>query len=233
MTDRLLHCRNLSLLRGQQSVLEDINLTAHAGDCLAIAGANGAGKTTLLKCLMGAFPEATGEILLAGHDPRLTAPKLISRHYAYAPQTPSSAWDYTVEEFSSLSPHPKKYFHWLERLALKHKAERKLSELSGGERKAAHLCLSLSAGGTPAGKIFLLDEPAASLDICRAQIFTEIIQELTEQGAAVLVATHDLAFIKKCPRAALLKDGRLIATGPTAETLTPAVVREIWESGSV
>ena len=228
MTDRLLHCRDLSLQRGTQHILESISLSIHAGEGVALVGANGAGKTSLLKCFMGLFPDARGEIILCDFDSRSTAPKTLSAHYAYAPQSPHSAWDYTVEELSGLSPNAEQYFCWLERFALTPKLNRKLSTLSGGERKATHLCLSLSALQNPRGKLLLLDEPTASLDICRTEILSAVLRELSQQGAAILVATHDLGFAQQCQRAIILKAGRVVADGTAATTLSPDIIRDVW-----
>ncbi len=228
MTKRLLHSAGLSLQRGNQGVLSDVNLNINAGECVALAGANGAGKTTLLKCFMGLFPEATGEIILCGHNPRNLSPKKLSAFFAYAPQSPQSTWDYTVKEFSDLSPNTELYFHWIQRFSLTSKIDKKLSELSGGERKAVHLCLSLSTASNPKGRVFLFDEPAASLDICRAEVFSDVIRELTQQGAAALIATHDLAFAQKCQRVILLKSGTVMADGSAKEILSPKIISEIW-----
>ena len=228
MTERLLHCTNLSLQRGKQNVLREISLSIGSGECVALAGANGAGKTTLLKSFMGLFPEATGEIILCGNNPLTVSAKKLSAFYAYAPQSPHATWDYTVKEFSNLSPNPELYFHWIERFSLASKIEQKLSALSGGERKAVHLCLSLSAVNKLQGKVFLFDEPTASLDICRTEVFSDAIRELTQQGAAALIATHDLAFAQKCRRVILLKSGIVMADGPANETLIPKIISEIW-----
>ncbi len=228
MTERLLHCSELSLQRGNQPILDAVNLSLHAGEGVALVGANGAGKTSLLKCFIGLFPDACGEIILGDFDPRSTSPQTLSSHYAYAPQSPHSAWDYTVEELSSLSPSSEQYFRWLERFALTPKLNRKLSTLSGGERKATHLCLSLSALQNPREKVLLLDEPTASLDICRTEILSAVLRELTQQGAAILVATHDLTFAQQCQRTVILKAGRVVADGPAATTLSPEIIRDVW-----
>ena len=228
MTDRLLHCRNLSLQRGTQRVLESVGISIHAGECVALVGANGAGKTSLLKCLIGLFPNAHGEIISGGLDPRCVSPITLSAHYAYAPQSPHSAWDYTLEELSHLSTCAEKYLHWIERFSLTQKLHHKLSKLSGGERKAAHLCLSLSVVKNPQGKILLLDEPTASLDICRTEILSTVIHELSQQGAAILVATHDLKFAQQCQRAIILKDGRVVSDGVAAAVLSPDIIRDVW-----
>ena len=228
MTNRLLHCSELSLQRGTQRILESVGLSIHAGECVALVGANGAGKTSLLKCLIGLFPNADGEIILSGLDPRDESPEALSAHYAYVPQSPHSVWDYTVEELSHLSPCGEKYLYWIERFALTPKLHHKLSKLSGGERKAAHLCLSLSVIKNPHGKVLLLDEPTASLDICRTEILSAVVRELSQQGAAVLVATHDLTFARQCQRVIILKAGRVIADGAAATTLSPDIIRDVW-----
>jgi iron complex transport system ATP-binding protein len=228
MSEALLESLRLSVDLAGRTVLDGIALTVSAGEVVAVVGANGAGKTTLLRACAGLLPEATGELHLGEVDPRRTAPAKLASLRAYAPQHPTSAWDYTLTELGTLAPSLAEYVPWQERFGLRALAARKLSELSGGERKVAHLSLTFSALGDAYGKALLLDEPTTALDLCRAELVARAIRASAQAGAAVLVATHDLAWARTCDRVLVLSDGRLVAAGPPATALTAELVRATW-----
>jgi iron complex transport system ATP-binding protein len=228
MSEALLESLRLSVDLAGRTVLDGIALTVSAGEVVAVVGANGAGKTTLLRACAGLLPEATGELHLGEVDPRRTAPAKLASLRAYAPQHPTSAWDYTLTELGTLAPSLAEYVQWQERFGLRALAARKLSELSGGERKVAHLSLTFSALGDAYGKALLLDEPTTALDLCRAELVARAIRASAQAGAAVLVATHDLAWARTCDRVLVLSEGRLVAAGPPATALTAERVRATW-----
>jgi iron complex transport system ATP-binding protein len=103
-----------------------------------------------------------------------------------------------------------------------------LSSLSGGERKAAHLALTLAMLGDPFGALLLLDEPTTSLDRERQLTVQAIVQELTRSGAACLVAMHDVAWATTFPRVIALSEGRVVADGAPAQVLNADGVRAPW-----
>jgi iron complex transport system ATP-binding protein len=228
MSEVLLAALRLSMDLAGRTVLDGVALTADAGEVVAVVGANGAGKTTLLRACAGLLPQATGDLTLGGVDPRQTAPERLAALRAYAPQHPTSAWDYTLTELGSLAASPEAFHHWRERFGLSASAARRLSELSGGERKVAHLSLTFSALGDAFGKVLLLDEPTTALDLCRAELVARAIRASAQAGAAVLVATHDLAWARGCDRVLVLSEGRLVAAGPPDTALTAELVRATW-----
>jgi iron complex transport system ATP-binding protein len=228
MAEPLLQALRLSVELGGRTVVDGVALTVGAGETVAIVGANGAGKTTLLRACAGLLPEASGDLTLAGIDPRNTPASMLAHRRAYAPQHPESAWDYRVDELAGIAPDPDGFIRWRDRFGLADKAMARLSALSGGERKTVHLCLTFSALGDPYGKVLLLDEPTAALDLCRAELVARAVRASAQAGAAVLAATHDLAWARTCDRVLVLQDGRLVATGTPADALTADVVRETW-----
>ncbi len=228
MSEVLLASLRLSVDLAGRTVLDGVALTVSAGEVVAVVGANGAGKTTLLRACAGLLPEATGDLTLGGVDPRQTAPEKLARLRAYAPQHPTSAWDYTLAELGTLAASAAEFRHWQERFGLRELTSRKLSELSGGERKLAHLSLTFSALGDAYGKVLLLDEPTTALDLCRAELVARAIRASAQAGAAVLVATHDLAWARTCERVLVLSEGRLVSAGPPSTALTAELVRATW-----
>ena len=220
--------RNLSLAYGATKALDDVSLDFPDGQLFGLLGPSGSGKTTLLRACAGLLPEATGDLTLGGVDPRQTAPEKLAQLRAYAPQHPTSAWDYTLAELGTLASSAAEFRHWQERFGLHELTARKLSELSGGERKLAHLSLTFSALGDAYGKVLLLDEPTTALDLCRAELVGRAIRASAQAGAAVLVCSHDLAWARTCERVLVLSEGRLVSAGPPSTALTAELVRATW-----
>ena len=226
MTDPMILATDLRVNFGAHRAIDDASLTATSGSLTAVIGPNGSGKTTLLRALAGLLPEAGGDIRLAGRDPRRSTLAALADLRAYAPQDPSSAWDFTVEELGLLGPDQQAYANWLRRLELSDLRSRDLRKLSGGQRKSAFLSLVFSALGDPFGKILLLDEPMAGLDRRRQSFLGVMLHEFSRAGTAVIVATHDLDFVRTCDQVVVLAEGRLIAAGEPAGILAAEVTRE-------
>jgi len=214
-------------LAGHRRV-DGVSLTLRAGEAAALIGANGAGKTTLLRAIAGLIPAATGELAVTGLDPRTADAAASARRRGYFPQHPACAWDPTVDELGAFAGQPDEWCRWRERLGLAALADRPLASLSGGERKAAHLALTLTMLGEPFGALLLLDEPTTALDQARQRATRAIVQELTQAGAACLVATHDAAWATAFPRVIALAEGRVVADGPPERALNDDVGRAIW-----
>ena len=107
-------------------------------------------------------------------------------------------------------------------------AGRRLSELSGGEQKGAHLAMAFAALAEPFDGALLLDEPAAALDLNRQEAVTQAIFAFAQAGGACVVATHDLSFAKRCDAVVVLSEGRLVAAGEPTSTLTPEIISGVW-----
>ena len=228
MSEIAVQALGVSVAFNGHRALDGASLSLPFGTVTALAGANGAGKTTLLRALAGLIPHATGEIATAGYDPRTTPPARLASVRAYGAQAAYSAWDFTLSDFLFLSSDPILCDSWLERLQLTDLRHRRLSQLSIGQKKSAHLALAISSLGEPFGKIFLLDEPTVGLDLARQELVQKACLDLALAGAACVVATHDMNFIRRCHQVAVLSEGRMIAYGTPASTLTPAIIYETW-----
>lgn len=228
MSEIAVQALGVSVDFGGHLALDGASLTLPFGNVTALAGANGAGKTTLLRALAGLIPQATGEMTTAGYDPRTTPPAILASVRAYGAQAAYSAWDFALSDFPFLSSDPVLCDAWLERLELANLRHRRLSQLSVGQKKSAHLALTIASLGEPFGKIILLDEPTVGLDIARQELVQQACLDLAFAGAACVVATHDMNFIRRCHQVAVLSEGRLIAYGTPATTLTAAIIYETW-----
>ncbi len=227
MSEALLKAVGIAVELGGRRVVDGVSLTAEAGRIVAVVGPNGAGKTSLLRALAG-LVDSTGELQVAGEDPRLASAQANARRRAYCAQKPTCAWGYRVSDLGEIVGAPEAFTEWLARLGLNELGERRLTRLSGGEQKAAHLAMTFASLADPFGTLLLLDEPADSLDVGRQALAAEAIRRFAQAGGAVIVATHDLAFARSCDVVVVLAEGRLVAIGAPADALTPAVIASTW-----
>jgi len=227
MSDALIHALGLGVEIAGRRIIDGVSLSAARGQTVAIVGPNGAGKTTLLRALAGLLP-SEGELEVGGYDPRIINAATCAQTRAYCAQKPISAWDYRVGDLGDIIGDPVGYADWLAKLQLGEFSDRRLSELSGGEQKGAHLAMTFAALAEPFGGVLMLDEPAAALDLGRQEAVAQALFAFAQAGGACVVATHDLSFAQRCDRVVVLSEGRLVAAGEAAATLTPEIISGVW-----
>jgi energy-coupling factor transport system ATP-binding protein len=192
---------------GAVTALRGLDLEVHRGETVALLGRNGAGKSTLLRVAAGIVEPARGAARA-------------ERDVALLVQTPS---DYLLHERVVEELAPEVAGAALEELGLDHLAEADPRDLSGGERQRLALAVVLAGRGIGAGAppaVVALDEPTRGMDQQRKRDLAERIQALAKQGAAVIVATHDVEFAARVARrCVLLGGGRVVADGSTTEVL--------------
>jgi alpha-D-ribose 1-methylphosphonate 5-triphosphate synthase subunit PhnL len=188
-------------LRGglQLPVLHGVNLTVHAGECVALAGPSGAGKSTLLRSLYGNYRAGAGRILvrhegemvdIASAPPR-TVVQVRARTLGYVsqflrvvPRVP--ALDIVAEAAPDRSQE--KAAALLHRLNIPTRLHAlPPATFSGGEQQR----VNLARGFIGAHPILLLDEPTASLDAANADIVIAMITEAKARGVAIVGIFHD------------------------------------------
>ncbi len=227
MSESLMEAIGLAVELGGRRVIDGVSLRAESGQVVAVVGPNGAGKTTLLRALAG-LVTSSGELRIAGEDPRSASAQANARHRAYCAQKPACAWDYRVNDLGEIVGTPDAYAECLARLSLADLSDRRLTQLSGGEQKASLLAMTFVSLAEPFGAALLLDEPAASLDIARQALVAAEIRRFAQAGGAAIVATHDLTFARECDAVLVLAEGRAIGLGAPSAALTPAVIAATW-----
>jgi iron complex transport system ATP-binding protein len=109
-------------------------------------------------------------------------------------------------------------------------ADRQFSTLSGGEKQRVVIASALAQLGDT-GRLLVLDEPTASLDLKYQFEVAALVRRIhAERGIAILLSTHDLRFAAAtCTRLVLLRAGLILAEGPPAQVLTPALVGDLFD----
>ncbi len=191
---------------GPRDVLRGIDLAIAPGERVALMGRNGAGKSTLLRAAAGLL------------DP--TAGRVAAERMALLTQNPG---DYLVRERvgDELPGEPGRAA--LRAVGMEHAIDADPRDLSGGERQRLALAIALAGrlDGDGVPGLVALDEPTRGMDRGRKDDLAALAERLAEQGAAVLIATHDVEFAAEfAARVVLLGDGVVIADGPSADILS-------------
>ena len=235
----LVEARGVTASYGASPALRGLDAAIPAGEIVAVLGENGSGKSTLLKLLARVLPRTGGELLFAGRRLEDMARRDTARRIAYVPQSvelvfPIRSLDLVLQGrapwsrgFSADAPEDLEIA--LESMGacdVEHLAERDASALSGGERRRVFLARALAQRA----ECWLLDEPTSGLDPRHRLDFLETLRRVhRERGTTVLLVTHDIPVAADfASRVLLLRDGRAIAEGPSAEVVTPAVLREAF-----
>ena len=220
-------------------VLDAISLQVERGVIVGLLGPNGSGKTTLIKLMAGLLYPQRGQVLLDGRPIDLLARRQLAQRVALVPQDTHSTLDYSVLDIVLMGRYPHLGPLALEGpldLALAREAlvatglsafeRRPFGTLSGGEKQRVVIAAALAQ----ASDILLLDEPTASLDLAYQLEIGALLRQLNrERGTTMVLSTHDLNLAAGlCDRIVLLKEGRVLADGPTAETLTTERVHDAY-----
>ncbi|MEW5982727.1 MAG: ABC transporter ATP-binding protein [Acidobacteriota bacterium] len=216
-----------------------VSLRADRGGIVGILGPNGSGKTTLLRLLGGLLRPASGQVLIEGRRVGALPRRELAARLAFVPQETHLAFDYSVLEVALMGRYPHLGPFELEgprdlaiaREALDatgtaHLSSRVFATLSGGEKQRVVIASALAQR---AG-ILLLDEPTASLDLGYQLDIANLLARLNrERGLTMVVATHDLNFAAGlCRSLVLIREGRVLADGPVAETLSAGSIRALY-----
>ncbi len=236
----LLAARDVVFDYGGNEVVCGVTLELVAGEILGLIGPNGSGKSTLIRMLSGVLTPTAGRIELAGRPMREIGARERARAIAVVPQETSVEMPFTVMEavLMGRSPHLGGFAfegdtdvaaarRAMERTGVEHLARRSLHQLSGGERQRVILARALAQEA----RVLLLDEPGAFLDLRHAVELYDLLQELRDEGRAILTVLHDLNLAALyCDRIGLMKDGRLVRFGTPAEVITYTAITEVYET---
>lgn len=230
-------------------VVDGVTLRLAEGTLTGILGPNGSGKTTLLRLLSGTRRPTSGQVRLGDRALHTLSRREIAQQIAVVPQETQLAFEYSAIEIVLMGRHPHLGLFTVEGpadLQIAHEAmastgtaalaDRPFDQLSGGEKQRvviaaalAQLAGPISASSAPS--VALLDEPTASLDLGYQLEISSLLKTLNrERGVTMAISTHDLNLAAAiCSELILMRAGRVIAAGPTADVLTPDNVLRLYD----
>lgn len=243
----MLRAEAVSFAYDESTVLDGVSVAASEGCLVGVLGPNGSGKTTLLKLLAGLLTPARGEVTLDGRQLDTFARGALARRLAVVPQETELVFDYTVLDVTLMGRYPHLRPFELEgpddldiaRRALDatgtaHLEARPFRALSGGERQRVAIASALAqfdTGISNLGRVLLLDEPTASLDLAAQLETMALIARLSaEQRTTVVLCTHDLNLAARlCDQLVLLREGTVAAAGRTDQVLTRDTIAAVYD----
>ena len=240
-TPPLLDARAMQKHFGRVVALREANFSLAHNEVHAIVGDNGAGKSTLIKIISGVYRPDAGELRLEGERVEIDSPRDARRRgiettyqdLALADHLDAAANLYLGRE--EYLPAPLSWFGFLDKKAMRKGAEDAMRRLkigiqsvdqpvlilSGGQRQAVAVARAI-AWGT---RIVIMDEPTAALGVRESGMVLELIQEVRNQGLAVIMISHNLPEVfAVADRITVLRLGRTITTLRREDTTLEAVV---------
>lgn len=238
-----LSVRDLDVMLGGRRVLHGISVHFAPGRITAVLGPNGSGKTTLVRSLAGLVEIDAGQVRLGERIIARVPPRERAQLIGYLPQDGSAHWNLNVRELVALGrlPHRAPFAGpsaedqaeisaALAATDAMHLADRRVQELSGGER--ARVLLARVMAGAP--RWLLADEPLAALDPAHQFGMLAQLRGLAATGMGVVIVLHDLAQAARiADDVVILNQGRVVASGPRDEALTVESLREAFGVESV
>ena len=223
---------NLTKYYGKSRGIVDLSLVVEQGECYGFIGPNGAGKSTTIRSLLGLITPTSGNAWIFGKDIRKEK-KEVLKQIGYLPSEAVFYHGMKVKDVLKLSSDMRKMNctkeaqKLCERLQLD--TSRKVEELSFGNRKKVAIVCALQSNP----ELLILDEPTGGLDPLMQREFFDIIRERNQNGTTIFLSSHILSEIQQnCTKAAIIKEGRLIACD-RVDTLAKTNAKRVIVHGNV
>lgn len=215
VTDKIV-IDNLKKIYNKEVVLDIEHLEIKRGEIVAVLGKNGSGKSTLIKVISGLLYQDSGEVNVFSFDNK---DKNIRNITKFVQESGKGYYDYltsqeNIEYFLGLNKIKvkdirKQLEDFIERFEFGEHLNKKVSELSQGNRQKLSIIISLLTSP----EILLLDEPTNGLDLLTSDFLLNNLKKISDdENKTIILTTHDLNFIKSLDvRCIILKDGKIIA----------------------
>lgn len=186
----MISLNQISVWREDQEVISDFSANFESGTINAIIGPNGSGKSTLLMAIAGDLPAATGQITLNGQKLAEYEISELAKLRSVVQQQPIFNLGFSVREVLAMARFAgstsESETAALTELAIIELANRKVTELSGGERERVAIALALAVDAP----VLLLDEPFAAQDGESRDRIIELLKRLTKSGKTIILVAH-------------------------------------------
>ncbi|MCR2821071.1 ABC transporter ATP-binding protein [Lederbergia panacisoli] len=218
----LLEVKNVTGGYTKNPVLKDVSFSVEAGQIIGLIGLNGAGKSTTIKHIIGLMEERSGSIAINGLTLK-DQPEEYRKQLSFVPETPILYEELTLDEHLKLSAmayglSEKEYENRVGLLLKEFRLDKKLKWFpahfsKGMKQKVMIMCAFLIE---PA--LYIIDEPFVGLDPLGIQSLLELMKDMREKGAGILMSTHILATAERyCDGFIILHNGEVRAKGTLSE----------------
>jgi ABC-2 type transport system ATP-binding protein len=207
---------------GDKTAVSDVNISVNAGEIFGFLGPNGAGKTTTIKMIAGLLRPTSGTVRVGGYDV-ISQPVQAKAACGYVPDEPNLYAKLTGRELlrfvSDLygldsAQSARRSEELLRLFGLVDAADETTDSYSHGMKQKT----SLAAALVHDPKVLILDEPTVGLDPKSARLIKDLLRQMAERGAAVMLSTHILEIAQNmCDRIAIINQGKVIASGTMDE----------------
>lgn len=228
----VIQIRKLTKYYGKNRGIIELDLTVKKGEFFGFIGPNGAGKSTTIRTMLGLIFPTGGNAQIFGMDV-VKKKQDILRKVGYLPSESAFYPGMKVKEVLKLSADLRKKDCSEETKLLCDRMQldttRKVEELSFGNRKKVSIVCALQH----CPELLILDEPTGGLDPLMQKEFFDILQERNKQGTTIFLSSHVLSEIQRnCTRAAIIRDGRIIACD-SVDALSQTNAKRITVQGQI
>lgn len=228
----VLKTTKLTKYYGKVRGIKELDLTVTHGEFFGFIGPNGAGKSTTIRTVLGLIAPTSGDAMIFGKDVTKER-EAILQNIGYLPSEALFYQGMKVKDILRLSADLRKADcsaeskRLCERLQLD--TARKIDDLSFGNRKKVAIVCALQHRP----ELLVLDEPTGGLDPLMQKEFFDILRERNREGTTIFLSSHVLSEIQRnCTRAAIIRDGRIIAQG-SVDDLSKTSAKRITVHGSI
>lgn len=199
-------------------VLNDVSFEVNAGELVGLIGLNGAGKSTTIKHIIGTMEQKKGEILINGMSLKNDVEQY-RKQFTYVPETPVLYDELTLDEHLKLTAMayniPEKEFQERKMQLLKEfKMEKRLNWFPAHFSKGMKQKVMIMCAFLVKPSLYIVDEPFVGLDPLGIQSLLQLMHNMKESGAGILMSTHILATAEKyCDSFIILHNGQIRAKG--------------------
>jgi ABC-2 type transport system ATP-binding protein len=225
MPESLIQARDLTKRYGDKVAVNNVSFDVYGGEVFGFLGPNGAGKTTTLKMIVGLLQPTSGTVSVAGFDIQSQS-RLAKASCGYVPDTPNLYAKLTGRELLRFvgdlydierSQAARRAEELLRMFDLMNAANDTVDSYSHGMQQKASLAAALMHDP----RVLILDEPTVGLDPKSARLIKDILRQLADRGAAVMLSTHILEIAERmCDRIGIINKGQLVAVGSMEELRT-------------
>lgn len=228
----MMKAAKLTKYYGKARGIEGLDLTVAQGEFFGFIGPNGAGKSTTIRTLLGLMAPTSGSAMLFGKDIAKEKESIL-RDTGYLPSEALFYQGMKVKDVLKLSAGLRKKDCTAEAKLLCERLQlepsRRVDDLSFGNRKKAAIVCALQHRPD----LLVLDEPTGGLDPLMQKEFFDILRERNREGATIFLSSHVLSEIQRnCTRAAVIRDGRIIACD-RVDALAQTSAKRITVHGTV